>query len=373
MLSLDYRPLEHLSERGNMKSVPMWLTVLMLIVVTACQSSATPAPTPTSPPTWQEFRSEDGRYRVSLPGQAISGKAPLPVLGDSIDLQGQQTKYQNMLFFAAQADAPAEVLAADDPNVFHKTWLDTALNLFKGHLISTTPLELNGHVGQEYLMELPDGLKTPGGGVLRVREYLVNDHIYVAAHFGSKRDSMVSDVRKFLDSFQILIVPTPQPTSSAWPIFNSLDGRFSVRLPATPMKKHEYQPFPGFEINQFIFTTPYQDGVLLVTYGDLPLDMPPFDPAELLAGYRDGLVRVSGGTLKHNESIELDGHPGLDYTLVMPKSAKNPQGIVDHARVYLVGKRVYGLDFISRSSMADAPEVNQFFDSFQITPQAKQP
>ncbi len=356
-----------------MKSAQMLMTVLVMIAVTACQSSATPAPTPTPPPTWQEFRSEDGRYHVSLPGQAVSGKAPLPVLGASIDLQGQQTKYQSMLFFVAQAEVPAEVLAADDPDVFHKTWLDAALNLFKGHLISTTPLELNGHVGQEYLMEVPDGLKTPGGGVLRVREYLVNDHIYVVAHFGSKRDSMVSDVRKFLDSFQILLVPTPQPTSSAWPIFNSLDGRFSVRLPTKPMKKHEYLPFPGFEINQFVFTTPYQDSVLLLTYGDLPETMPPFDPEELLKEYRDALVRGSGGTVKQTELIQLGDHPGLEYTVVLPKSAKNPQGIVSHARIYLVDRRVYGLEYVARPSMADAPEVNQFFDSFQITPKAKQP
>lgn len=346
---------------------------LCLLLLAACQSSATPAPTPTPPPTWQEFRSEDGRYRAMLPGQPIAGKAPLPVLGNGIELQGQQTKYQGMLFFVAQAAAPTKVLAADDPNDFHKTWLDAALNLLKGRLISVAPLELSGHAGQEYLMEVPDGLKTPGGGVLRVREYLVNDRIYVAAQFGSKRDSMVSDVRKFLDSFHILIVPTPQPTSSAWPVFNSLDGRFSVRLPATPMKKHEYVPIPGFEFNQFIFTTPYQDSVLLVSYGDVPLSMQPVDPPEFLAEYRDGLLQVSGGTLEHSESIQLGGYPGLDYTIVMPKSTRNPQGIVDHARVYLVDRRVYGLDFVARPGMADAPEVNQFFDSFQVTPKAKQP
>jgi hypothetical protein len=167
-----------------------------------------------------------------FPGQPVAGKVPLPVLGNDVELQGQQTKYQDMLFFTAQAAAPAEVLAADDPDVFHKTWLDAAQAVLKGRLISATPLELNGHVGQEYLLDVPDGLKTPGGGVLRVREYLVNDRIYVAAHFGSKRDSMLSDVHKFLDSFQLLIVPTPQPTSTAWPVFKSLDGRFSARLPA---------------------------------------------------------------------------------------------------------------------------------------------
>ena len=305
-----------------MKCLTGVLFILSVLLLTACASPATPAPTPTPPPTWQEFRSEDGRYRVMLPGQPITGPAPLLVLGNGIDLQGPLTKYQGMLFFVAQADAPAEVLAADDPDVFHKTWLDAALTVFKGHLISTTPLELNGHIGQDYLMEVPDGLKTPGGGVLRVREYLVNDRIYVAAHFGSKHDSIVSDVHKFLDSFELLIVPTPQPTSSAWPVFNSLDGRFSVRLPATPMKKFEYTPLPGIEINQFIFTTPYQDGVLLVTYGDLPPNMPPFEPAEFLADYRDGLLRVSGGTLKHSESIQLGDYPGLDYTVVLPKSTK---------------------------------------------------
>src|SRR5512134_1985940 len=97
---------------------------LCLLLFAACQSSATPAPTPTPPPTWQEFRSEDGRYRAMLPGQPIAGKAPLPVLGNGIELQGQQTKYQGMLFFVAQAAAPTEVLAADDPDDFHKTWLD---------------------------------------------------------------------------------------------------------------------------------------------------------------------------------------------------------------------------------------------------------
>jgi hypothetical protein len=278
-----------------------------------------------------------------------------------------------MLFFVALADAPAEVLAADDPDVFHKTWLDAAQTALKARLISATPLELNGHAGQEYLLDVPDGLKTPGGGVLRVREYLINDRLYVAAHFGSKRDSMISDVRKFLDSFQILIVPTPQPTSTAWPVFDSLDGRFSVRLPTTPMKKHEYLPFPGFEITQFVFTAPYQDSVLLVEYGDLPINAPPFDHAEFLAQYRDALARASGGTVKHTELIQLGDYPGLAYTVVLPKSQKNPQGIVDHARIYLVNRRIYALEYVARPNMADAPEVQQFFDSFQITSKEQQP
>jgi hypothetical protein len=346
---------------------------LCVLLLSACSSPATPAPTPTPPPTWQDFKSEDGRYRVTFPSQSVAGKAPLPVLGNSIELQGQQANYQNMLFFVAQAAAPAEVLAADDPDVFHKTWLEAAQTALKARLISTTPLELNGHVGQEYLLEVPDGLKTPGGGVLRVREYLINDRIYVAAHFGPKRDSMISDVRKFLDSFQILIVPTPQPTSTAWPLFDSLDGRFSVRLPTTPMKKHEYLPFPGFEITQFVFTTPYQDSVLLVEYGDLPINAPPFDPAEFLAQYRDTLARASGGTVKHTEFIQLGDYPGLAYTVVLPKSQKNPQGIVDLARIYLVDGRIYALEYVARPNMADAPEVQQFFDSFQITPKVKEP
>ena len=346
---------------------------LCVLLLSACLSSATPAPTPTPPPTWQEFKSEDGRYRVMFPAQPVAGAAPLPVLGTDLELPGQQTKYQGMLFFVAQTEAPADVLAADDPDAFHQAWLDAAQAALKGRLISTTPLDLDGHVGQEYLMEVPDGLKTPGGGVLRVREYLVNERIYVAAQFGSKRDSMVSDVRKFLDSFQILIVPTPQPTSTAWPVFESLDGRFSVRLPTKPMKKHEYLPFPGFEITQFVFTTPYQDSVLLVEYGDLPMNMPPFDPAEFLAQYRDALARASGGTVKHTELIQLGDYPGLDYTVVLPKSQKNPQGIVDQARIYLSDGRVYALEYVARPSMVDAPEVQQFFDSFQITPKVKQP
>ncbi len=356
-----------------MKSPARTFFLFCLLLLSACQSSTTPAPTATPPPVWQEFRSGDGRYQIMFPGQPVAGKALLPVLGSDIDLQGQQTQYQGMLFFVAQAVPPDEVLNADDPDVYHKTWLDAALTSLKGHLIITTPLNLNGHIGQEYQMEVPDGLKTPGGGVLRVREYLVNDRIYVAAQFGSKRDALLADVHKFLDSFQILIVPTPVPTSSAWPVFNSLDGRFSVRLPAKPMKKQEYVPLPGFEFTQFVFTVPYTDSVLLISYGDLPQAIPSTDPDKLLAEYRDGLVRASGGTVKHTESIQLNGYPGLDYTIVLPKSTKNPQGIVDHTRVYLVDRRVYALDFVARPGAANTPEVNQFFNSFQITPKAQQP
>lgn len=340
-----------------------------VLLLSACSSSATPAPTATPPPMWQEFNSEDGRYRVSFPAQPVAGAAPLPVLGKDLDLQAQQAKYQGMLFFAAQADTPADVLAADDPDVFHKTWLDAAQDALKGRLISTTPLELNGHAGQEYLMEVPDGLKTPGGGVLRVREYLVNDRIYVVAQFGSKRDSMISDVHTFLDSFQLVVVPTPQPTSSLWPVYNSLDGRFSVRLPDKPMEKHEYLPFPGFAINRFVFTVPYQESVFMLSYGDLPANLPPYKPQEVLAEFRDALVRAGGGKVQHTEFIQLDDHPGLNYTIVLPKSTKNPQGIVGRGRLYLINGRVYALEYVARPSAADAPEANQFFESFQVVPQ----
>jgi hypothetical protein len=117
----------------------------------------------------------------------------------------------------------------------------------------------------------------------------------------------------------------------------------------------QYVPIPGFEFNQFVFTTPYQMACCW-SPTPMPPSMQPVDSPEFLAEYRDGLLRVSGGTLQHSESIQLGDYPGLDYTVVLPKSAKNPQGIVDHARVYLVDGRVYGLDFVSRFSMPSAHE-----------------
>ncbi|HTP08881.1 MAG TPA: hypothetical protein VMP08_11565, partial [Anaerolineae bacterium] len=101
-------------------------------------------------------------------------------------------------------------------------------------------------------------------------------------------------------------------------------------------------------------------------YSDFPGDPAKADPQAVLAGARDGAAKNINGTVVDEKPIELAGHPGSEITIEMPDSPSVPGGARYHARIYLVGKRLYQVIYVALKKDENAADYQKLFDSFQL-------
>jgi len=147
------------------------------------------------------------------------------------------------------------------------------------------------------------------------------------------------------------------------------DG-FNVAMPAEPQVARNKVAIKAGEVTTASWTV-NQDGILYsVSIADYPAAFVSGHTAGVfLNDGRNGLVNQLKGTLKGEEDITLDGHPGKAFKV----SAE--AGDVS-ARNYLVGARLYTL-LVLYSPNLGAPLADEFLASLKLTapvaPVAKQP
>ncbi len=147
-----------------------------------------------------------------------------------------------------------------------------------------------------------------------------------------------------------------------WIKFSSPEGRFSVLLP--------HQPTLDKDTNTLITTYSFMSlaaGMAFTgTYADIPsIDS---DPDTFLKDTRDVIVSKTGPMTGSDEKISLDSYPGREFevAIVLPKGAAMSARI----RIYLVGKRLYSLTYISEKdsdAKVNAENMARFFSSFKVT------
>lgn len=103
-----------------------------------------------------------------------------------------------------------------------------------------------------------------------------------------------------------------------------------------------------------------------VGYSDFPGDPSKADPQKVLASARDAAAQNTGGTLSNAQAIELNGHPGLEIAIEIPKSSAASEGGMYRARLYLVGNRMYQIIYVAQKKDDDQAAYQKLFDSFQL-------
>ena len=144
--------------------------------------------------------------------------------------------------------------------------------------------------------------------------------------------------------------------------FVSAEGKFKVRVRGT--LKDQSQIAAGTNLK--LFGLEERAGAYMVGYADLPIPDGESDAQTRtrLDNSQDGMVRAMKATLSGSSAATLDGkHPGRDVRADVPDGQR-----VVHARVYLVGRRLYQIMVVGAKSWVDSAEATQFLDSLTLTP-----
>ncbi len=141
-----------------------------------------------------EYRSEEGRFRILLPGtpKTVSDRA----LGKGV--QAVQFEERSGDFTVAWSDPQP---ARATPGTLEQLDLacNRAIDNLQGKALSRRSITLGNHPGREMLVEGPDGKV-----VVRLRLYLVNGRLYQVAAGGARWWVDRGTTDKVLDSFAVL-------------------------------------------------------------------------------------------------------------------------------------------------------------------------
>ncbi len=158
-----------------------------------------------------------------------------------------------------------------------------------------------------------------------------------------------------------LLLGTGQPLiPENWKLLVSGPGRFSVAMPAA--HKEDAQTVTTataskLKVSLFI-AIGRDDAAFVVSYCDYPdKDLKTGSLDQRLNLARAGAVANSGGKLKRETAIELNGHKGRD--LAIEKDGET----IARMRIYFVERRLYQVMVLG---VAPVKDVGSFLDSFRL-------
>jgi hypothetical protein len=148
-------------------------------------------------PDWKEFASQEGRFKVLMPGTPKQDKF------DTESDFGKGVLYMNSIavgktmYGANYCDFPAEIKKAPIKQVFDSS-RDGAVANMQGKLAGEKDIKLGDYPGREIQIDVAGGKQ-----LFRARVYLVDQRLYQVVVMGTKEAATSKDADKFLDSFKL--------------------------------------------------------------------------------------------------------------------------------------------------------------------------
>ncbi len=158
-----------------------------------------------------------------------------------------------------------------------------------------------------------------------------------------------------------------------WIAYTAPDGSFTVRLPEQPEVQEQTIETAEGDVTLAIYTVEGKDAAWLVSTNT----MPPITAeaissgdeetvTEILQGGRDGALANLGGTLDREETIDVDGNPGLELQFSAPGDEDaGIDEIKGAARIILVGPTLYQVIIMATPEGMDET-AQPYLESFRI-------
>lgn len=140
-----------------------------------------------------------------------------------------------------------------------------------------------------------------------------------------------------------------------WTKFSSAEGRFSVRMPANPLREEQTKDANGDKVVMRFFTAGSDQGVFIVAYADYRMG----PPKQELDANRDSFLRGMKATLVSESDIKLQDNPGREI-----KAERDRLSI--RSRIYLVGGRYYQVVALTHATLPGNLAADRFFASFEL-------
>ena len=150
------------------------------------------------------------------------------------------------------------------------------------------------------------------------------------------------------------------PGGARWTVFDSPAGRFRAAFPSAPLRKEGKLRTEIGEVRSVRHTADDAQATYDVAYNDYPAaGIAKLSPEKLLDTVRDGLVYQAKGQLAGEKPFRLGKVAGRDLEIA------GGDGTRYLVRLLLVEHRLYQLTAMARPPAQ--PDVERFFDSFQLT------
>ncbi len=144
-----------------------------------------------------------------------------------------------------------------------------------------------------------------------------------------------------------------------WTTVSSAEGGFQVEMPTAPeLARHTAESAAG-PLEFTIYGSQLAGSAYQVAWVDYPPGTVA-DPAEVLEAARDGAVAQMAARLVRSESIEIEGHPGLEFEFDVEGR------LAGFARMFLVGDRLYQLLLAKEPGDLPGSVGARFLESFRL-------
>jgi hypothetical protein len=172
----------------------------------------------------------------------------------------------------------------------------------------------------------------------------------------------------FAAALLLALVASQVGADQDWKKFTSEQGRFSISVPAQPVKSETSQKsFVGTVTNHVFTSESGKDDSFTVDYSDIPHFALHFAGADTIYEHAKGaLLKQTFGKATAYSDVSVGDAKGKRLVYDTPE-APGHAAMRGHAILLLVGTRLYVVDAVLEESEADT-KAERFLSSFEITP-----
>lgn len=155
----------------------------------------------------------------------------------------------------------------------------------------------------------------------------------------------------------------PQIETSKWEKFKPRSGLFSVDLPHPPQYAQDKVAIPGTDLQRHydMYASEEIDGTLfLISVITYPNEAEASEPLDLMKQTIDELMKAKpDNKLKKMNLTQFKSLQSFDFNFV------NGEFFVE-GKIFMVGKTIYVLSYVTRQGQFDATEYQRFIESFEL-------
>ena len=148
-------------------------------------------------PQFKQFRCDDGRFSVLLPGKPERQNQSLDTPLGKIDLVTYMAGSRKAGCAVAYADYPEQHINSTDPQKLLDGSRDGAITNVGGQLISETRIDFHGKPAREILIEVPNK------AFINLRLFLIGPRLYQLMFIAPNNQGYEQDISKFFESFTV--------------------------------------------------------------------------------------------------------------------------------------------------------------------------
>ena len=172
-------------------------------------------------------------------------------------------------------------------------------------------------------------------------------------------------MRKRAATFRVVLVvavfAVGAHSQSGWTKFSPEGGNFSILMPGSPKLEVENKIGNFGPYTSYLFSESKAGTVYMVGWTDYAPAVRLNVQGELNSN-RNNFIKSVNGVLVDECDINLDGHPGLEFTAEMMDSK-----FFVVSRIYVVGNRPYQIVAVTKAKH-NRTDANRFLWSFKLDP-----